>query len=101
MYKKEYIFDDLGHVIAGIVLCYLTIPTADCWTLVLFCLGYGALREHIQELRKHPQKEWMKYTDTIGWGIGGLVYWILKKHNKILDADNTENHYKFFSLFGK
>ena len=74
------------HIISGGDLCYILIPKAELWIMVLFIAGFSALREHIQSLRKHAQQSYHKYTDTLGWVIGALIYYYLRE-NHGLDAD--------------
>lgn len=78
--------DDIGHVLLGGVLCYAFIPTAELWILVVFAAACGAVREHIQSLRDHPQIWWHQYTDTVGFVVGALIYWYLRGYAG-LDAD--------------
>ena len=79
--------DNIGHIIGGGSLCYLFIPKAELWVLILFSSGFGAVREHIQKLRHHDNKgKIVKYTDTLGWCLGSIVYYLLDQ-NKYLDAD--------------
>ena len=79
---------DILHVIAGGCLCYILIPTAELWILVLFTSGFSALREHIQQIsnRQHKQEYYHKFTDTLGWVLGSLIYYFLRKYCG-LDAD--------------
>lgn len=85
---REYV-NTVGHILAGSVLAYLFIPSADLWILLLSLIGFGALREHIQELRNHDNgADFIKYLDTAGWGLGGLLYFLLRKYGN-LDADKS------------
>lgn len=86
-YLKKEIINNIGHIIAGGILCYLFIPKAELWVLLLFSSGVGAVREHIQILRhKHEQGYYQKYTDTLGWTLGSFLYFLLAKKG-YLDAD--------------
>ena len=80
-------YNDILHVIAGVLLCYLFIPKAELWVLVFFTTGLSALREHIQGLRDHKQQIYRKYSDALGWTAGSIIYYILREYYG-LDADN-------------
>ena len=82
----NHIIDFGGHVFFSIVFCYLMIPTASLWILVLFSSTVGALREYIQILRGHPQEHWEQYADTLHWTIGSFIYYYLRKKG-FLNAD--------------
>ena len=84
-------YNDILHVIAGVLLCYLFIPKAELWVLVCFTTGLSALREHIQGLRNHKQHFYRKFTDTLGWTAGSIIYYILREYYG-LDADNNSNY---------
>ena len=84
-------YNDILDVIAGVLLCYLFIPKAELWVLVLFTTGLSALREHIQGLRNHKQHFYHKFTDTLGWTAGSIIYYILREYYG-LDADNNSNY---------
>ena len=81
------IINSVGHVIGGGFLSYLFIPKAELWVLLLFTSGFGAVREHIQELRGHYNGgKYVKYTDALEWAVGAIIYnYLHKKCN--LDAD--------------
>lgn len=80
--------NDILHIFTGGWLCFSLIPTAELWIMVLFIGGISGLREHIQSLRIHPQKVYHKYTDTLGWIIGSVIYYFLRKYNYV-DPDKN------------
>ena len=86
-------YNDILHVIAGVLLCYLFIPKAELWVLIFFTTGISALREHIQGLRNHKQVFYRKFTDTLGWTAGSIIYYILREYYG-LDADNKSYYDK-------
>jgi len=75
----NHIIDLIGHLICSVAICYLMIPTASLWILMLFSSTVGALREHIQILRGHQQKSWEQYVDTLHWSIGSLIYYYIRE----------------------
>ena len=81
------LINNLGHIVAGFVLCYLFIPKAELWVLISFTAGFAAVREYIQFLRKHSNGgKYGKYTDALGWIIGAIIYYFIAKKGYI-DAD--------------
>ena len=84
-------YNDILHLIAGVLVCYIFIPKAELWVLVFFTTGLSALREHIQGLRNHKQDFYRKFTDTLGWTAGSIIYYILREYYG-LDADNNSNY---------
>ena len=90
-------YNDILHVIAGALLCYLFIPKAELWVLIFFTTGLAGLREHIQGLRNHKQLFFSRFTDTLGWTVVSIIYYILREYYG-LDADNASYYNKSLIL---
>ena len=84
-FKKELI-DGILHIIGGGLISYTLLPKAELWILLLVTGAYGAIREHMQQLRKHNNGHYYKkYTDTLEWMVGSMLYYFYGK--KYIDAD--------------
>lgn len=84
-----HICNGVLHVIGGIFLCYLFIPKAPLYTLLLLNGAFGSIREYIQILRNHPQENWKQYTDTAEWMLGAIIYYVLRENNMMLNPDKV------------
>lgn len=95
-YIIKELFNTLGHILGGYLISYLLLPNANLLVLVLLISSFGSIREHIQDLRGHLNNPvWIKYIDTLGWTIGSILYFFIKKPNKYI----SHNKKKVLSVF--
>ena len=70
--------DTSCHIILGGISCFAFFPTAEWWMLILFTGGCGAIREHVQILRKHKQGRWFKYRDVAEFIVGAVLFMVAR-----------------------
>lgn len=84
-FPKELLNTTL-HILGGILVTYIMVPEATIWVIITVMLGFGAARELIQTIRGKQQPWWIMTIDTLGWVLGGLIWFWLRSHFGI-DAD--------------
>lgn len=79
-YTGKEILNDLLHIVAGFFLAWIFIPSAAPWIILLFVLAFAAVREHIQVLRGHVQKNFHIFTDPLGFLLGAMLFVLFRRY---------------------
>lgn len=74
------------HVGLGAAFTHTFLPYLPAWAIIMMLILMGAGREYWQRRRGKIQPFYIHVIDTLTFGLGGLVWWGVKRKFKI-DVD--------------
>lgn len=71
------VWNSLLHILIGMALAHVFLSPLPLWAIIVILLVLGIGREYWQYKRNKIQPLYIQIIDSIGFSIGGIIWWLI------------------------